>query len=575
MNGKFNKTAILFIIALSLFFAFYPNRINRYIKRKLRVYNTAPKDVIDGIMFQKVDLDNTIRGQFTTLTIGPDHKLYAAEIDGRILRFKIKPSGELKLEHTFKPYGEFSKFTIGLAFDPFSTPDSLVVWTSNSETNSGWAKFESMSEIHDNQEWAGNISRIHLSNSTDEVLLSEVIITELPRFGPNQENFANSLVFGPTGKLYFGQGANTGMGLCNCKENEKPFQEALLSGTILSLDTKKLPKELPLNVKTKDGKGKFDPFQKNSPLKIYATGVRNAYDLVWHNNGNLYTTINGSGGNENTPTSNPDSPFYIAPLASIKYKGPKDIPALIGAHPDQNDFMIKVEKGGYYGHPNPIRAEYILNRGNKDVDNFKYNGIVADANFRGFSYDFGPHVAPTGIIEYKSKTFNGKLQNCILVTRMQYNDIIILRPGDVKKDLVQDFKGSEMGLVLDGGPLDLIEDTKNGNIYVSGFNNLTITLFKPIRKENYKILSSTNEKFNKRLKTGKTIFQQNCQTCHGKEGQGAIAPNLINDKEGKGKENIKSIIKNGSANGAMPAWKNKLSNDEIIEVSNYVLSLKQ
>ncbi len=575
MNGKSKKVAMLFTLGLLLILVFYPNRINRYINRQIRIYNTMPNNELDGVLFQKVNLDKTIKGQFTSLAIGPDHKLYASEINGKILRFNIQPTGELQLEHTFKPYGDLSKFTIGLAFDPISSPDSLIIWTSNSETDSDWVKFSNSSMNQDKIDWAGSITRLQLSSETDEVLRNEIIIKGLPRFGPNQENFANSIVFDENGKLYFSQGANTGMGWCDCEKKQKPYQEASLSAAILILDTNKLPNELPLDVKTKDGGGNYDPYQNSSPLKIYATGVRNAYDLVWHSNGQLYTTINGSGGNENTPTSNPKSPYYVPPLSSINYKGPKNIPAIIGAQPDQNDFMVRVEQDGYYGHPNPLRAEYVLNRGDIDVENLKYNGIEADTNFRGFSYDFGPHVAPTGIIEYKSKTFNGKLQNCILVTRMQYNDIIILRPGGSKKDIVQDYLGSDMGLVLDGGPLDLIEDTKNGNIYVSGFNNLTITLFKPIRKENYKILSSTNEEFNKRLKTGKTIFQQNCQTCHGKEGQGAIAPNLINDKEGKGKENIKSIIKNGSANGAMPAWKNKLSNDDITEVSNYVLSLKQ
>ena len=32
--------------------------------------------------------------------------------------------------------------------------------------------------------------------------------------------------------------------------------------------------------------------------------------------------------------------------------------------PTQNDYLLRVEKGGYYGHPNPARAEYVLNGGN-------------------------------------------------------------------------------------------------------------------------------------------------------------------------------------------------------------------
>src|SRR5204862_174932 len=57
----------------------------------------------------------------------------------------------------------------------------------------------------------------------------------------------------------------------------------------------------PLNVKTKDGGGSYDPFAAGVALTIFAQGVRNAYDLVWHSNGNLYAPTNGSAAGGNTP----------------------------------------------------------------------------------------------------------------------------------------------------------------------------------------------------------------------------------------------------------------------------------
>ena len=38
----------------------------------------------------------------------------------------------------------------------------------------------------------------------------------------------------------------------------------------------------------------YDPFAEDAVVKIFATGVRNAYDLVWHSNGQLYVPTNGS-----------------------------------------------------------------------------------------------------------------------------------------------------------------------------------------------------------------------------------------------------------------------------------------
>ena len=43
---------------------------------------------------------------------------------------------------------------------------------------------------------------------------------------------------------------------------------------------------------------------------------------------------------------------------------------------------------GYYGHPNPLRGEFVLNRGDADVDNAVYNGVAADINYRGDAFDF-------------------------------------------------------------------------------------------------------------------------------------------------------------------------------------------
>jgi glucose/arabinose dehydrogenase/cytochrome c5 len=574
MSRKTKKNLLIVLSIALAILVFYPNRINRYFKRKYRAHTSAPKGTLEGVMFQKIALDDEAQGQFTSLVIGPDHKLYAGAIDGKIKRFVIEPSGHLLLEHTFKPYGETSKFTIGLAFDPSSTPDSLIVWTTNSETPSSWVVFPDIQEQVNTKNWAGSMARIHLSSTTDQVFKNEQILKDLPRFGPNQENFSNSIAFAPNGKLYFAQGANTGMGLCDCEPNQEPTREALLSSTILCLDLNKLPQELPLSVKTVDGGGSYDPYTAIAPLKIYATGIRNGYDLVWHSNGQLYTTINGSGGNENTPTSDPGSPYYVPYYVKIKYTGPNNIPAVIDAQPDQNDFMARVDQGGYYGHPNPLRAEYVLNQGDDALDNFEYNGIAPDPNFRGFTYDFGPHVAPTGVIEYKSEKFNGKLKGCLIVARMGHDDLVLLRPGGEKKDIIQDYDGTIMDLVLEGGPLDLVEDTKTGNIYVSGFSNKNITLFLPIERESDRLVKNIPKETIAPLENGKAIYEQNCQMCHGEMGQGAVGPSLIDDEWIYGKENILFIIKNGSINGSMPPWIDKLKEKEIKLVIDYISSLK-
>ncbi|WP_158974668.1 c-type cytochrome [Cellulophaga sp. L1A9] len=575
---KLKKIFLIVVSVTLVILVFYPNRLNRYVRRTFRVYATTPKGELAGVQFQKITLDDRVKGQYTSLVMGPDHKLYASAINGEIKRFIILPSGELVLEQTFKPYGNASKFTIGLAFDPAATSDSLIVWTTFSETPSSWVVFPDIQEPVSTKNWAGCMARMQLSSSSAQVIKNDLVLKDLPRFGPNHENFANSIVFGPDGKLYFGQGANTGMGWCDCEPNQEPTREALLSATILCLDLGKLPKKLPLSVKTLDGGGNYDPYTAMAPLKIYATGVRNGYDLVWHSNGQLYTTINGSGGNENTPTSDPESSYYIPPNATIQYTGPKNIPAVIGAQPDQNDFLARVVEGGYYGHPNPLRAEYVLNDGDAALDNSEYNGVKADANFKGFTYDFGPHVAPTGIAEYKSNSFNGRLKGCLIVARMVHNDLVFLRPGGKENDIAQDYDGLKMGLGLEGEPLDVLEDTATGNIYVSGFSNKTITLFRPTEWKPERLAHYSKNEPKKKINSlwgGKAIYENNCQMCHGAIGQGAIGPSLIDEEWINGKENIIQTIENGSGHGSMPAWKIKLSSNDTKWVVRYILSLEK
>ncbi|MBI1373287.1 MAG: c-type cytochrome [Phycisphaera sp.] len=78
------------------------------------------------------------------------------------------------------------------------------------------------------------------------------------------------------------------------------------------------------------------------------------------------------------------------------------------------------------------------------------------------------------------------------------------------------------------------------------------------------------------LDVGRTVFQTNCISCHGKQGEGLVGPNMTDDRY----KNIKQIgdfgtvISNGAAKGAMPAWKTRLSPNEIVLVASYVASLR-
>lgn len=78
------------------------------------------------------------------------------------------------------------------------------------------------------------------------------------------------------------------------------------------------------------------------------------------------------------------------------------------------------------------------------------------------------------------------------------------------------------------------------------------------------------------LRVGRSIFKTNCVSCHGRDGIGQVGPNLQDDhyKNVRDIEDILRVLQNGANAGAMPAWKSKLSTNEIVLVSAYVASLR-
>jgi cytochrome c oxidase cbb3-type subunit 3 len=79
------------------------------------------------------------------------------------------------------------------------------------------------------------------------------------------------------------------------------------------------------------------------------------------------------------------------------------------------------------------------------------------------------------------------------------------------------------------------------------------------------------------LAVGKATYNANCVSCHGIDGGGGIGPNLT-DNHWKGVrsiEDIANVIKNGAANGAMPAWGSRFNHPNVLVLTSaYVASLR-
>ena len=218
------------------------------------------------------------------MTVGPDDKLYAGTNYGEIMRFAINADGSLGAEESISTLmtARGPRVIVGMAFDPASTAASPILWITHNEA-----------VLKDAPEWTGVISKL----SGPALGTLQDVVVNLPRSA--KDHLTNSLAF-KGGMLYLTQGSNSSLGAPDNAWGQRP--ERLLSATVLTLDPSKLG-TLPLDVKTPDGGGSYNPFAAGAPLTIYATGLRNAYDLVFHSNGSLYAPTNGAAGGGRTPAT--------------------------------------------------------------------------------------------------------------------------------------------------------------------------------------------------------------------------------------------------------------------------------
>ncbi len=152
--------------------------------------------------------------------------------------------------------------------------------------------------------------------------------------------------------------------------------------------------------------------------------------------------------------------------------------------PTQPDFLFRVERGAYYGHPNPRRGEFVLNGGNPtdDADPAEVReypvGTQPDPQWQPFVFDFGKHVSPNGAIEYRGGSFDGALKGKLLVTRYSQGDDILVLTLDGSPRRVVDAWVGVAGFTGLADPLDLVENPANGFLYVAEMHRDDKTLRK-------------------------------------------------------------------------------------------------
>jgi glucose/arabinose dehydrogenase len=386
------------------------------------------------VQFDRTVVDESVPAP-SSLTFGPDGRLYVASATGRLVRYDRDAEGRVVSAAEELAIGlENERLIIGLAFSPDSTAEDLHLWVAHNAL-----------VLDDAPHFTGMISEF----SGPDLSTRRDVIVGLPR--STRDHMTNSIVFGPDERLYIAQGSMNGYG---APDSFWGFRaETPLSGAILVADVLNDPAlSSTLDVVTAPD-GTYDPSAPGAPVRTYAEGLRNPYDMLWHSNGSFYAPVNESASG-NTPAGPGDQP-----------------PARFGLPPG-NDYFARVIEGEYYGHPNPSIGRFTLNGGNPTaaVDYFEVPqypvGTLPDPDWQAPLYDFGRNRSPNGVAEYTSDVFGPALQGAVLVTEFSAGDdiqaVFLNEAGNVQGV-------STLATGFDN-PLDVVAD-EHGNVFITEFRD--------------------------------------------------------------------------------------------------------
>lgn len=370
----------------------------------------------------------------TTLTVGPDGRLYVADGSGKIQALTLDANKNVTAVQQITTATDLQE-VYGIAFDPTDNSIPPPIYVTNTISGFGDAGQAPAGS------YPGKITKISgpgYATRTD-------IITGLPVSNSGHE--ANGLAFGPDGRLYIAQGSTTNAGVVNPSAGLFQRPEAPTSGAILVADIKAAG--FNGNITYSPPNTYSDTVDKTGgDVNVYAPGFRNPYDLVFHSNGKLYGTDNG-------PNAG-----YGPSSTTCSTQSAGDAAAL--------DELNLIQSGGYYGHPN-------RNRGRADARQCTYHpGTEASSGGYTAPIEANLPASSDGLAEYTSNKFGGQMQGDLLYAAWVNSELHRVKLSADGLSVVSDTTLAT-GLL---NALDVAVGT-DGTIYVAEYGSNQITFLKP------------------------------------------------------------------------------------------------
>ena len=366
----------------------------------------------------------------TALQFGPDGKLYVTEMDGLIHVFTVTRNGKnnysatkdtsidlIKNVQNHNDDGslDFSSKRLLTGILVVGTASNPIIYAASSDPRQAAGSSGTDSNLDTN---SGILHKLTKNNGT---WTKFDLVRGLPR---SEENHVPNGLIMVGNKILLNSGGHTNMGAPS--NNFAHLPEYALSAAVLEIDLDAIGNstyDLP-TLDDEDRPGTVDendPFGGNDgknqaklvqggPVQIYASGMRNIYDIIQTEQGNIYVWDNG-----------PNSAWGGLPINNCS----QDINDGGETYPDG---LHKITKGYYGGHPNPTRG----NKDNKFNDSNPQTPIEVAENPEECNYGIpgaGDGSLTTlsqssnGLTEYTASNFAGAMKGDLIVATFQ-NSIV-------------------------------------------------------------------------------------------------------------------------------------------------------